>query len=241
NDPANYGIANGCEPLISEGNYAKKSEGYKNEYTAYNLTFGKAVTGNQGSRDKYFKFTVNISGATAGSIYDLDIDADATVANNNATKSDYIGKKQNNDTGSLSITVGSEGTASAVFYLRHGQYITIKGLAAGTKYEVIEEKEDYTQEALIGESGSKTVGGIESNQSLLEWDSTHSGYDALTDPTSSNNAGITSDVHTGFTNTREGTVPTGVLISVAAPTFVGLGAAAGIIYLLTKKKKKDEE
>ena len=35
-----------------------KSEGYINEYDSYDLTLEKTVTGNQGSKDKYFKFTV---------------------------------------------------------------------------------------------------------------------------------------------------------------------------------------
>ncbi len=205
---------------------ATKSVGFKNEYTSHDLTFGKEVTGNQGSKDKYFDFTVTISGATAGTVYDVDIsNADATSGTNSATIT--ANQSKSNVT---SITVGNDGTATAHFYLQDGQYITILGLAEGTKYDISENKEDYSQTA-----------GIAANLSTLDWNGT-AGYDALSDAVK-NTTGITADVHTGFTNDRSGTIPTGILSTVggsAALAVVGIaGIAGGAMYLRKKKSEED--
>ena len=60
-----------------------KSAGYTNTYDTSNLTFSKTVSGNQASRDKYFAFTVTISGAVAGTVYDVDLTkADVNISAN---------------------------------------------------------------------------------------------------------------------------------------------------------------
>ena len=129
-------------PLIAGGELATKSQGFTNEYATQNLTFSKTVTGNQGSRDKYFKFTVSITGAAAGAKYDVDLtNADAAVPESVSTKSEYIGKS---NAASIEIPAGATGT-EAVYYLKNGQSLTIKGLAKGTGYTITEEYEDYTQ------------------------------------------------------------------------------------------------
>ena len=141
---ASYVLYSGTyEPATGTGTATEptgKNDSYDNEYDTSNLTFSKTVTGNQGSRDKYFKFTVEITGAVAGTVYTVDLsNADGTVGSNAATKSDYVGK-----TNPASLTVGADGTVTGEFYLHHGQSITIKGLAKGTSYTITEENEDYT-------------------------------------------------------------------------------------------------
>lgn len=232
-----YGTANGYEPVLSGTGdsvvYAIKSEGFVNRYTSYDLTFGKVVQGNQGSRDKFFAFTINLSGAPKNTVYEVDLRrADSKSGTNAATISEYQGK-----TNPSQIVIGPDGTASVKFYLQHDQYITIQGLGKGTKYEIIEDKEDYT-----------STPGIVKNLSSLDWKAGdgNEGFDALPDPLKSapdtgTDVGIQSDVHTGFTNTLEGTIPTGVIVSVAAPAVVGIGAVAGIIALAAKRKRKEEE
>lgn len=44
-----------------------------------------------------------------------------------------------------------------------------------------------------------------------------------------------------FTNTRTGTIPTGILLSVAAPAAVGVVVIGGIAYLLIKNKRREAE
>lgn len=138
-------------PLNTGGEPAIKSDGFTNEYAAQNLTFSKTVTGNQGSRYKYFKFTVKISDAVVGTKYDVDLtNAVALVPDNPSTNTDYIGKS---NASILEIPEGST-EIETVFYLKHGQSITINGLARGTKYEIAEYEEDYTKAAEGAENGT---------------------------------------------------------------------------------------
>ena len=54
---------------------ADKSEGFVNRYATQNVTFGKEVTGNQGSKDKYFEFTFRLTDAEKSAAYIADISA----------------------------------------------------------------------------------------------------------------------------------------------------------------------
>lgn len=203
-----------------------KSSSYTNTYTTHDLTFGKEVTGNQGSKDKYFKFTVNITDAVAGTIYDVDLtNADVTSGTNAATLTDN--QNQPNPT---SITVGSDGTVSTNFYLQDGQYITIKGLADKTKYEITEVAEDYT-----------SIQGITAENSTFKVNANDAAYKAMNDAVSNTTNGITADVFTGYTNDRTGVIPTGVLISIAPAAIIGLLVIGGIIFLVAKNKRREAE
>lgn len=61
-------IPNGVEPDSVDYVDLFKTDHYINEYNAYNMTINKIVTGNQGSRDKYFQFKVELENGGAGSI-----------------------------------------------------------------------------------------------------------------------------------------------------------------------------
>ena len=50
-----------------------KSSSYVNEISTKDLEFGKEVTGNQGSKDKYFLFELAITGAQANTTYSVDL------------------------------------------------------------------------------------------------------------------------------------------------------------------------
>ena len=228
-EEATAGIGYNTAEVKGDNATGKKSSGFVNAYATHNLTFGKEVTGNQGSKDKYFEYTVTISGATPNDKYEVCVNqnidgiignADIEVIANNATTVD--GENV------TSLTVGADGTITQKFYLHDGQYITICGLGEGVKYEITENAEDYTSKE-----------GIAQNVSSLNWDG-EEGFDALSDAVT-NNTGITTDVYTGFTNDRSGTIPTGILLSVAAPATVGIVAVGGIAYLLLKNKRREDE
>lgn len=113
----NYVLHEGLE----NPNSAIKSNGFTNTYTTNNLTLTKNVTGNQGNRDKYFEFTVNITDAVAGTVYTVDLpDTD------------------NDEKNKSTITVGETGTVEAKYYLKDNQSIVIQGLTAATKYKITE-------------------------------------------------------------------------------------------------------
>jgi len=124
-------------PKVDE---AVKSKGFTDKYNTSDLTIRKQVEGNQASHDKYFEFTVKITGAEANTEYNVDItNADAKSLENAATIAANT-QKDNVTT----LTADTTGTVTAKFYLQHNQDITIQGLAKGTTYEVTENAEDYT-------------------------------------------------------------------------------------------------
>lgn len=185
-----------------------KSDGYTNVYTTYDLTLSKTVTGNQGSRDKYFAFTVAISDGVAGTKYTVDLSgADTTTGSNAATLDAYEGK-----TNPAEITLGADGQATVTYYLQHGQNIVIYGLAAGTKVEVTETNEDYTASYKVN-NGTATAGAA---------------------ATVSN---IAADTTLAFTNDRSGNIPTGVILTVAPFVVMMLIGLAGIVFLSVKRRK----
>ena len=182
---------------------ADKSDGFVNEYETHDLTISKTVTGNQGSKDKYFKFTVKIEGAVAGTKYTVGLDnAEAASGSTSATKSENRGQ-----TNVTELVVKNDGTVEADFYLKHGQSIVIYGLAKGTQYTVTEEAEDYKSSAPDGVTG--TIAG--------------------------------EDVTAAFTNTRDGQVPTGVMLSILpGAVLIALGGGAWLLIAAGKRKKNGE-
>ena len=197
----------------SAGSYvATKSQGFTNYYDTSDILIEKHVSGNQASRDKYFEFTVNITDAVPGTVYDVDLsNADATTKTNAATITANEGK-----TNPATLTVGADGTVSQKFYLAHNQSITIQGVAKDSKYKVTENAEDYkstpADAIATGYRGEATSGTVASK-----------------------------NFRTGYLNTREGVIPTGVIMTVAPFAAVTLLGGAGAVTMVMKKKKSEEE
>lgn len=190
-----------------------KSQGFTNSYDTSDLSIKKEVSGNQASRDKYFEFTVNITDAVPGTVYDVDLsNADATTQSNAATITANEGK-----TNPTTLTVGADGTITQKFYLAHGQRITIQGVAKGSKYEVTENAEDYKSTPADAISDEANKGDAPSGTVASE------------------------DIHTGYLNTRNGVIPTGVIMTVAPFAAVTLLGGAGVVTMVMKKKKSSEE
>ena len=136
-----------------------KSQGFTNEYDTSDLTFKKEVSGNQASHDKYFEFTVTITNAVPGTVYDVNLsNADTTSKSNAATITENAGKPNLDK-----LTVGTDGTVTQKFYLQHGQEITIQGIAKKSNYSVTEKAEDYkSTEAGVADYTAPANGTIES-------------------------------------------------------------------------------
>ena len=193
----------------TDTNVASKSQGFTNSYDTSDITIAKRVSGNQASRDKYFEFTVKITDAVPGTVYDVDLsNADATTKTNAATITANEGK-----TNPATLTVGADGTVTQKFYLAHNQDIVIQGIAKDSKYKVTENAEDYK--------------------------STAAGVDGYTDAT--NGTVASTNISTGYLNTRDGVIPTGVIMTVAPFAAVTLLGGAGAVTMVMKKKKSEEE
>lgn len=194
-----------------------KDGGFLNEYLTRDLTFSKTVSGNQASRDKYFKFTVVITGGSEGDKINVDLShADASIAANPNPATTQISEAY---TAPTVLTLGAGGTVTQDFYLQGGQSIVLKGIANGAAYSVTEVQEDYSPSvAVTGDTEGVTTTG---NNSAAD---TH----------------ITADTTAAFTNTRQGTVPTGIMMTVVPGALAILCGGAGATYILKGKKRREE-
>ena len=148
---------------------------------------------------------------------------------------------------SYRYVTGAQLKAGYDFYLQDGQQVTIQGLPNGIGYTLAEYQDDYTPTVAMTSStgfdnkngdttGSEITAPVIANVSNVN--------DSWSDP--ENTATITDtkilgDVNAAFTNTRQGTIPTGILLSVAAPAGVGAVVIGGIAYLLIKNKRREAE
>lgn len=199
--------------LSNEGeNNDAKSQGFTNTYGTADLTISKTVTGNQGSRDKYFKFTVVISGAVAGTKYTVDLtDAESAPVKNGATIYDTM-----TNPGSIEIPAGAT-TVTTEFYLKSGQSIVIRGLAEETKFSVTEEEEDYKPSVQVDSAAA--VDSETTGEKTIE----------------------SADITVAYTNIRSGVIPTGVIMTVTPFAAITLLGGFGAVKIIMKKRREDEE
>jgi len=192
-----------------------------NAYKTHDLTFGKEVIGNQGSRDKYFKVTVTCPGLNDADKFPVDMSSHAVkkpTANSATTYTADAMKTKNN----ITELTGAQLAAGYDFYLQDGNYVTILGLPEGCDYTVSEDAEDYTSNE-----------GITAANSSLDWDGT-AGVDALGDDLTGT---MNTDKHTGFTNEKKGVIPTGVLLVATPVIIVALIAIAGVVFFAVRSAK----
>lgn len=201
----------GSLPKFDDGG---KAAGFQNNYATHNLTISKRVTGNQGSRDEYFEFTVHITDAIAGTKYKIDLTgADAT------TKTNTINTEAHTNAGEL--TADTNGEVTATYWLQNGQSIVIQGLTDGTKYTVAENNTTMNNE------GYATTCEPSGDTDATFADASRTASDSTT--------GIKADTTLPFINDRAGVIPTGLYMTIL-PGILLVGAACVGIAMYMKKK-----
>lgn len=208
-----------------------KLTGFTNSFTTHSLTVKKNVDGNQGSQDKYFKFTLQLTGSSGGSSDSIKLavsgifDRDAYDNSSNAYTKEEIDQAnafvQDEVSGQTFITVGQLKNEK-VFYLRHGQTLKIGGIPMGMGYKVSEVFEDY-------QSVSQVTGDGNGTQAL----------DSENKKASVTDTNLEADTTVLFTNTREGTVPTGIVNGVIIPIVVCLIGVSGAGLVLHMRRVKN--
>ena len=252
-NPSGNGSANGVEIAG-----AVKSEGIRNRYNTGDLSFEKIVTGNQASRDKFFKFTLTLTGDIADKIKNTAvfvIDEESTMA----VVSDWenVNDKPNDVTAFTKGTIFTANNATVTngtqkiryvsgaqlkegysFYLQDGQRVKINGLPCGVGYELQEVQDDYVPSVELSEEGYDYVTNDGANNQSKVKDSLN--VKTGNDPTATiADTCISGDVDITFTNERKGTIPTGVVVSIAAPS-AAAAALIGVLVVLHVKKKKED-
>ena len=197
-----------------------KASGFTNSYSTHDLTISKAVTGNQASRDEYFEFTLNITGAVAGTKYTVDLENAEVTTKKNAINTTA-------HTNPALLTANESGEVTQTFWLQGGQSIVVRGLANNTAYTVGENKttmgdEGYTTTAAI--TGDTKTGD---NQDI-----------ALNTDLQVVDTAITADTTVAFTNAKNGTIPTGILNSLVPGALTLVGAASAIVVMAKNRKEE---
>ena len=202
-----------------------KTDGFTNEYNSKDLVFKKVVSGNQASRDKYFEFTATLTNVNDNDVFTVsladDDNANTTDGNADATPGTNDATIYTQKTNPTSVT-GAQLKTGVKFYLQHGQSIAIRGIAPNATYAITENAEDYKSEgaSVTGYedptacTGTATIGTI---------------------------AGSDKAAMTSFTNTRDGIIPTGILLSATPWIILGLIVVAGIVFFAIRSRKKYEE
>ena len=214
-DPV-IGTDMGSADVASTGTaLSDKTDGFTNEYNTKDLRFSKEVAGNQGARDKYFELTVTATNVADNDSFVVSL-ADDSDANTNDGSADAtsgaakIGGTIAANAGKTNPTTvtGTQLKAGQKFYLQHGQNIVIRGLPLNASYTLTENAEDYKSAVMSGKTNSGVIGTVAGNAKVAE---------------------------AGFTNTRGGTIPTGVAV------YAGVGVAMVVIaaatFVLTRKNK----
>lgn len=113
------------------------------------------------------------------------------------------------------IAANTDGKSSTTITLKHGESFVIENLPHGATYKITEAEE--TGYTVKSGTGSATL--VKSNK--VE-----------------NTSGIVANTEVHFENDRSGTIPTGILVTVAPTAMIIVVAAAGVIMLNAKKKAK---
>ena len=200
-----------------------KTDGFTNEYTTKDLKVEKEVSGNQASRDKYFELTVKCTDVadTDSFVVSLAADSDDTTNDGNADATSGAAKTggtiaANAEKTNPTVVTGAQlkSDDGVKFYLQHGQSVVVRGLPLNASYTVTENAEDYSSAPKTGDTNSGVIATV---------------------------AGENKMAVAGFTNTRNGVIPTGVILSVAGLLVVGIIAVIGFVFFGIRSKKRYDE
>ncbi|MEE0954458.1 MAG: hypothetical protein U0L49_01445 [Eubacterium sp.] len=249
NDPANPGKLKIADYILhkdakstpdANGKLSDKSTGFTNQYYSQNLSFAKKVEGNQGSKDQYFAFTVKLTPHQGKSINDKDtftVDMSHASTFSDVTDTEKLKAKPNAATSytietiknanNITSLTGEQMKAGYTFYLQNGQYITINGVSVGTTYNVTEaEAAGYTSTAASADQAIE-LGTEDAKNTFAD---------------AADGTITTKDIRTGFTNTKQGTIPTGILLTIAPYAIALIGAAVVVICVAVHmSRRKNEE
>lgn len=197
-----------------------KVDGFVNRYLTDNLSVKKTVSGNQSRTDQYFTFNLNITNAIPGTIYNIALGDGQTAI-------------ESGKTSTTELASGTDGKATATFYLKAGQTFTIKGLSRGTAYTVGEDSAQLTdtgyKSTLASITGDK-VNGL-TGSTLIAMSAANQIIDG----------GISENTDLVVNNEKIGIIPTGVIIAVAPYATIALAGFFGLIVFARHKKSKDDE
>lgn len=190
--------------------HGNKSAGFTADYDTYTLTVKKYVTGDMGSKNDSFDFTVNFGNLPAG--VEVSVGSGAAVSSNVVTKALQDGQ-------TITIkgipAVGSDG--ESVTYTVSEKFATNKGYS--TQYEV-----NTVSTAWNGGTDAQNA-----NNAM-------SGNDTVMTAAAQNMV-ANNDNCIEFNNSRNSVTPTGIVMNVAPYALLVVIAAAGCFVFLRKRRE----
>lgn len=189
---------------------------FENSYeTKADINLTKVIKGNYSNKNQLFEYTVTINDglATAGT-YTM------TYSNPDSTTAD--------DTNPTSITSGTTVTIK----LAHNQTVNIADLPSSTTYTITESQENtYSGTYAVVDGSSNPASGNAGTGINLAVSGT------LSDNSVTNN--VLDDENITYTNTKEYTTPTGIMLNVL-PYAAGLILVAALGVVATRKSQLDK-
>ena len=190
-----------------------KTDAFYNELDTVDLQFSKKIEGNQADMTKRFTYTLTLSDVNPGTY---------TLSFSGSNAADIIGDNDTVVPGANSVytivvpaTGDNARSYTGNFYLTNGDVVTVKELNKGYNYTVEENAEDYDPSVGIDNEG------------------TDNDFNA---PYTDQN--VTAELtKTGYTNTREGIIPTGVIITVA-PFMIGLLLFGAVMLFMISRRRR---
>ena len=192
-----------------------------------NYVFRKAAT-NIGLDGKYVSNPDEKSSGYINTLTQYDFDFSKTISGNQGDKNKRFNftlnitgatpgvypVETNDVTGNpTSITVGANGTATGEYSLTNGSTVKVTGLNEGAVCTVTEDEDDYTPTYSL--DGGNAVSG--NSRAVTLADSDHS---------------------VAFTNTRNGIIPTGIIMTIA-PFAIGICVFGAVfIFIICRKKRR---
>lgn len=192
-----------------------------------NYVFRKAAT-NIGFDGKYVSNPDEKSSGYINTLTQYDFDFSKTISGNQGDKNKRFNftlnitganpgvypVETNDVTGNpTSITVGTNGTATGEYLLTNGSTVKVIGLNKGAVCTVTEDPDDYTATHKL-DAGEENSGP---SQDAVTLDSDHS---------------------VAFTNTRNGIIPTGIIMTIA-PFAIGICVFGAVfIFIICRKKRR---
>lgn len=136
------------------------------------------------------------------------------------SEDNYTGNTQS------SLTVDENGkVVDAIFYLKNDQSIVIQGLTKDTKYTITE-----TSYSTDGYTTSNTV-KVGDNEVVTSDTPNTTGEKTMRE----------GDNVVTFTNDKQGTVPTGILLETAPYLILGAVVVAGLVVLFATRRRRSRE
>lgn len=165
-------------------------------------------------------------------VYDLTLEKKVDGSQGDKTKGfTFTVALENVNGANITFTKSAETVANAVdkgnntyeITLKNDENIKINNIPKGAKYTITETNSDgYTINTAVDTNG-----------------------DAANDDNTNDNVvvdnSLDGDAKVTYTNTKDGLIPTGVLLTVGAPAVLGIAAVGGILTISIKNKKRNEE